>query len=353
MIQNRFKYIFRILLALAVLSFTANAATLAEYRENIQHFKQDLNSLIVPDADWTDEDEQDFIHTVTAELPELFPSKEKVEFGNTIVETDNDWIINKFASFKDLKKDAPERRQILAELYERLDAIERKITELENAAASNRNKDEDKQKLAEILKREEYARPPEQEESAIAAAYRRFIEWLKNLFPKVDAPAPTAPQGFQAIPFFLQILIYALVLGLIGFLIYKFAPFLINRIRTRERREKRERVILGERLADDATGENLFGDAERMAREGDLRGAIRKGYIALLCELSDRKIIGLSKNKTNRDYLRDVRKRRELFQNMNGLTNNYERHWYGFQDADESDWNEFKDGYRKAVGGDG
>ena len=34
---------------------------------------------------------------------------------------------------------------------------------------------------------------------------------------------------------------------------------------------------------------------------------------------------------------------------MNGLTNNFERHWYGFQEADESDWNEFKDDYYKAV----
>ena len=145
-------------------------------------------------------------------------------------------------------------------------------------------------------------------------------------------------------------MIYALALALIGFLIYKFAPFLINRFQTREKREKRERVILGEKLAADETSGNLFSEAERLAQAGDLRGAIRKGYIALLCELSDRKIIGLSKNKTNRDYLRDVRKRRELYQNMTGLTNNFERHWYGFQEADESDWNEFKDDYQKAVG---
>ncbi len=106
---------------------------------------------------------------------------------------------------------------------------------------------------------------------------------------------------------------------MIGFLIYKFAPFLITKFQIREKREKRERVILGEKIAADETPDNLFSEAERMAREGDLRGAIRKGYIALLCELSDRKIIGLSKNKTNRDYLRDVRKKRELYQNMNGL----------------------------------
>ena len=83
-------------------------------------------------------------------------------------------------------------------------------------------------------------------------------------------------------------------------------------------------------------------EAERLAREGNLRQAIRKGYIALLCELSDRKLIGLAQHKTNRDYLRDVRRRHALYQNMSGLTDNFERHWYGFEKADEKDWEEFR-----------
>ncbi len=343
------KFILKIFIAVFSLSFAANAATLSEYRESIKHLKEDLNSLILPDEDWTEADEQKFIREVYEELPEIFPAKQIIEWQGGSIETENEWLINKFTSFKDLKKDAPERAQILVEMYERLDAVERKINELENATASNRAKDEDKQKLAEILKREEYAKPQEQGESFIAGNYRRFINWLKSLFPEPDISPTTAPEGFQAIPFFLQILIYALVIGLIGFLIYKFAPYLISRFKTREKREKRDRVILGEKIAAGETPDNLFSQAEQMAREGDLRGAIRKGYIALLCELSDRKIIGLSKNKTNRDYLRDVRKRRELYQNMNGLTNNYERHWYGFQEAGENDWTEFKDGYQKAV----
>lgn len=349
MIKFRLNFIFKVLLALSVFSVAASAATLAEYRENIQHFKGDLTSLIYPGENQTDADEQEFIQTVADELPKLFPSKETIEFDNSAIETNNDWIINKFATYKDLEKNSPERREILAELYERLDAIERKLDELETATASARTKDEDKQKLGEILKRAEYSKPEQEEESTAASAFKRFREWLKNLFPTPDAAPAKTPEGFQAIPFFLQIVIYLLLLALIGFLIYKFAPFLISRIKTRERSDKRERVILGEKIADDERSETLFGDAERLAQNGDLRGAIRKGYIALLCELSDRKVIGLSNNKTNRDYLRDVRKRRELHQNMSGLTNDFEKHWYGFQETTETDWSEFKEGYQKAV----
>ena len=103
-------------------------------------------------------------------------------------------------------------------------------------------------------------------------------------------------------------------------------------------------------MAADETSKNLFAEAEKLAGEGDLKAAIRKGYISLLFELSERKLIGLAKHKTNRDYLRDVRKRRELFREMNGLTLNYERHWYGFESADEKDWEEFKNGYRNTIG---
>ncbi len=95
------------------------------------------------------------------------------------------------------KNDAPERRQILAEIYERLDSVEQKIIELENATASQRTKDEEKQKLAEILKREEYAQPQEQEESVIQNAYRRFIEWLKSVFPKPESARADRNEQFS------------------------------------------------------------------------------------------------------------------------------------------------------------
>ena len=68
-----------------------------------------------------------------------------------------------------------------------------------------------------------------------------------------------------------------------------------------------------------------------------------------MCELSDRKIIGLAQHKTNRDYLRDVRKKQVLYQNMNGLTLSFERHWYGLETADEGDWQEFKRNYQQTV----
>ncbi len=338
-------FMFLYLLAAVFSPSSIFAKTLAEYKENIEHLKGDI--IVILDEDWTAE-KQTFEREFLTEATQLLPADEKIEWQGTTIETDNRWLAEKIEEYKKESKNAPQQTAILTEIYERLDAIEQKIVQLENPAAEHRTKDEDKQKLAEILRREEYQKPEAQEESLFQKIYRKVLEWLANMLPRPGLPGSSGG-GFQSFYFVLQILLYTLVLGLIGFLIYRFAPFFANRFRQQKRRGKSERVILGERLAANENANTLFGEAEKLAREGNLRGAIRQGYIALLCELSDRKIIGLANHKTNRDYLRDVRKQRELYENMNGLTANFERHWYGFDSADQTDWEKFRQQYKKIV----
>ena len=349
--QKSIFFIRRILLiavAVAAFSCVAAAVPLAEYRDNIVHLREDLDRMINPEDDSTDEENLDFEQQVLEEFPELLPAQDKIEWQGAIVEVDNRWIYDALDRFKKEPAKSPKRAGILTEISERLAALEFKLNELEKPSAAGRAKDEDKQKLAEILRREEYQKAEEKQESFFEKLLRQIDEWLGRNFPETQ-PVARSTNDFSSLSFVLQMFLFAAVLGVIGFLLYRFAPFLFDRFKNRERRDKKERVILGERIAADETAENLFAEADRLAREGNLRGAIRKGYIALLCELSDRKIIGLSQHKTNRDYLRDVRQRSELHQNMSSLTNNYERHWYGFAAAQEQDWEEFRNGYKQAV----
>jgi hypothetical protein len=329
-------------------SVVAVAVSLSEYRDNIVHLRDDLDQIISPAEDSTDKENLDFEQQVLEEFPELLPARDKIEWQDSTVEVNNQWIYDALDRFKKEPLESPKRAAILIEINERLAALERKLTELENPSAATRTKDEDKLKLAEILRREEYQKAEEKGESFFQKLLRQLDEWMSRNFP-TPQQTEQAAGGFQSLSFVLQMLLYAVILGGIGFLIYRFAPFLFDRFQMREKREKKERVILGERIAANETAHDLFTAADRLAREGNLRGAIRKGYIALLCELSDRKVIGLSQHKTNRDYLRDVRKKTELHRNMSGLTNNYERHWYGFETAKEQDWEEFKTGYKEAT----
>ncbi len=327
------------------------AETLAEYRAGIKSanaLTRELIDYVDEVADDADLYDLEYEREILAGIRKNLPATEKVEWEGTLIETGNQWLETKLKEFEGETKDQAKRRLILTEISERLAAIEEKIEQLETAAASNRSKDEEKRKLAEILRRVEYQKPEEQQESWFDRMQKRISDWFNQKFPQPDVPESTG-QGFQTVSLGLQILVYVVVLGFIAFLIYRFAPFLAGRFRRREKEDKGERVILGEKLSANENAQTLFDEAEAMARSGNLRGAIRKGYIALLCELSDRKIIGLAQHKTNRDYLRDVRKKQVLYQNMNGLTNTFERHWYGFETADEADWNEFKQNYQKAV----
>ncbi len=327
------------------LSHTVVARTIAEYRQNVADARIQIDELIDYDDEAEDGkiSEKYFSQTITAVKNKL--PAERLEWQGAVIETDYQWLAKQLdEAVKETGGD--KRNEILNAVSQRLEALQLKMDALDKPASAGHSKDEDKQKLAEILRREEYQKAEKKDESLFQKWYRSFMEWLENLFPKPDIPqgVPNSLQGFSYV---LQIFLYAVIIGVIGFLLYKFAPFIFKKYRRREKRQKKDRIILGETVIANETSDTLFDEAEKLAREGNLRGAIRKGYIALLCELSDRKIIGLAQYKTNRDYLRDVRQRREIYENMNGLTDSFERHWYGFQTAEQEDWNEFRQKYRE------
>src|SRR5215213_4873137 len=341
-------------LCLLFMPLNGLAETLAEYHRSLNSAKEwarNLDDYVHEVADSGSSASAEREREILSGIRTNLPSKEKIEWEGSSVEADNQWLETKLKAFEEEKKDWEKRRLMATEISERLASIEAKIKQLESATVSNRSKDEDKRKLAEILRRPDYQKPAAEQESWFERMRKRIRDWFNEKLPQPEVPQG-AEQGMQSFSFGLQILVYALVLGFIAFLIYRFAPFFAGRVRRREKEEKGERVILGEKLAADEDAQTLFDEAEALARGGNLRGAIRKGYIALLCELSDRKVIGLAQHKTNRDYLRDVRKKQALYQNMNGLTTSFERHWYGFETADEADWQEFKQNYRQAISGE-
>lgn len=326
----------------------AFARSLAEYRESVELAAALTIELLAYTEENLQQENRDvaFERETLGEIRRLVPPTEKIDWEAGTIETGNEWLADRLKAYEN-SADWKERFSIASETRERLASLKSRVGELDDAAAAERSKDEDKRKLAEILRREEYQKPIA-EESWFEKTKKRFEDWLEQMFPRPKVPE-TSFGGFRSLSTFLQIVLYVVILGLIGFLIYRFAPLFARRFR-REEAENEERVILGERLKAHENAQSLFGEAEALARAGDLRGAIRKGYIAVLCELGDRKIVGLAQHKTNRDYLRDVRKKSALHQSLRGLTDNFERHWYGFEQAGEEDWAAFKRDYRQAVG---
>jgi len=236
----------------------------------------------------------------------------------------------------------------LALVGERLRVLETHLAGEAGANATARDKEAEKGRLQTILRRPEY-----NEGASKGGALDGLWKWLGELWDKLmPKRSPVGSGTANVLSVVARVFVYALAIGLIVFLGWRYGPYVWNRLSARRRRgagAREARVVLGERLAPDQSAADLIAEAEALARAGDLRAAIRKAYIAVLCDLGDRRVIRLAQHKTNRDYLTSVRPLAELYGTMRPLTTTYERHWYGFAPATDADWAEYRTLCRQAI----
>ncbi len=336
-------------LLLAVLAGTVGAADVAEYHARVEAALANVSEL--RSLEEASESSSDLDSRLISEIRRNVPASETIDLPASSVETSNEWLHQSLDVIESTDDRESRLTQINA-LEERLSTIDQQLTQLQNAGRTDGSKDEHKRKIAEILRRQEYQPPQEKGESLFQQWVRRFSDWLASVFPRVPAFSESSP-GAGNLTMVLQIVVVVLLIALLGFLVYKIAPMISYRFGRKEKRVKGDRVILGERIAENISGKDLFGEAEGLAREGNVREAIRKGYIALLCELGDRKLVRLARHKTNRDYLRDVKVDPALHKHMIGLTGSYEQNWYGLRSVGVEEWDEFRARYHATVGKDG
>ena len=331
-------------LVLLALSSHVMAATLVEYRARVSEATKVVRQLQSPQAHVDGDARAASVDNALTRLKTLLPEKERVELSGQIVEVDNSWLHAALDEFEKNQASESRSQEILGAISERLQALGQRIDEMQSGAQSS-DKDANKARLAEILLRPEYNQTAAQG-SALTRLWDRFIRWLSSLLPKSK---PMQPGTGRALSSLAQVIVIGLCVALIAFVVWRYLPrYLSNR--GKKKKTKREaRIVLGERLEPDQTAADLLAQAEALARAGDLRGAIRKAYIALLCELGDRKVISLAQHKTNRDYLMSVRDKASLYQSMRRLTSSFELHWYGFVPPAPDDWDEFQAGCRNAV----
>jgi hypothetical protein len=275
-----------------------------------------------------------------AGLRATLPPRERVESALGSIEVDNRWLEKELATF-DSTHDTTRRLEIAARVIVKLDALKRELDATAAAATPARDKEAEKGRLQTILRRPEYNQQAARG-GALQSLWEAVKDFLRRLIPRskpLSASRYASPLSVAA-----RVFIYALAAAVIIFVLWRFGPGAWARFSARRRKsqEREARIVLGERLAADETAAHLLSEAERLARAGDLRGAIRKAYVAVLCELGDRKVIRLARHKTNRDYLAGVRDRAELYQLLRPLTNSFERHWYGFDPATPADWDEYR-----------
>jgi hypothetical protein len=349
--QQNLSFRFPLLAALPLILFWASASLaipLSEYRQRVQKAIDVLHPLTEKEESQTAAQRAAFVAASVRAARETLPRTDKVEWNGSSFNVDNSWLDDELKNFEKLDDTDPGRAEVLARITERLLGIEERLQEIEKQNSTiGAGKAEMKERLAAVLQRPEYAREAKGR-SALGRWLQRFIEWLRRLLPQ---PKPLSPGRAFRVSRAAQIVVVVFALAVIVFALRLFVPRLARRRKAKKKVKPEARIVLGERLEPDQTAVDLLADAEGLARAGDLRGAIRKGYIALLVELGDRKIISLAQYKTNRDYLRAVREHGPLHQNMQRLTASFEVHWYGLAQASEQDWIAFRTDYREALRG--
>ncbi|MDT5270564.1 MAG: hypothetical protein QOH49_2750 [Acidobacteriota bacterium] len=338
-------------------------ATLAEYRGRVSAAVAPLEALATAYDEvrnseqyevWSKEGfNSDFVLKLPKKQEETFakvrgllPPREKVEAGGVAAEVDNSWVheaLDGLKSERDYEKAAASVRALAG----RLRALEARLRESDASAPADLDRDAERGRLNSILRRPEFDRQAPRQQGALERMIEGFLEWLSNLFPK---RARVAPGGSPLV----SKGILALVIGLcLAVLVYVARRLWLRRGGGTKSLGlgRGARVVLGERLEADQTASDLLDEAERLARAGELRGAIRKAYVALLCELGDRGVVRLAQHKTNRDYLDAVRRaaRPRLYTEMLPLTSDFELHWYGLRAASDADWQSFKTRCQSAV----
>jgi hypothetical protein len=320
---------------------TGAAADLRDYKQRLDQASDEVLRLRNTD------ERTSAAKSTVASIIRSVPVTERVEWPGGSVETDNTWLAVELNSYQ-AAANQHERLDILDRIHERLLAESRAIEELQRANSEEPAKDSDKQKLAEILSRPEYQPPVANDESLVQKWWREFWDWIDSLFPKPQIK-PSDASDLGSLRVALQFLVFAAVAALLAFILWRFVPYFRARFRGREGSSRGDRVILGEIISSDESASDIFDDAERLAREGDIRAAIRKGYIAVLCELGDRGLLRLARHKTNRDYLRDVRRSPQLAEGLGALTDKFEQNWYGTRTAHPEDWQTFREGYDRTL----
>jgi hypothetical protein len=171
-------------------------------------------------------------------------------------------------------------------------------------------------------------------------AIGKLIDWLldrlRGITPQPGGAA--APEG--ALHWSIYLLL-ALLLGLVGVLIWR-----LRRLR-RAKTKAAPATAAVVRLEDESVTpdrlpeEEWLAMAETCLRDGDFRLALRAFYLANLAWLGHEHWIAIHPGKTNREYMRELRKRargaseaQQLFgENLAA----FERAWYGMRPVSEPD----------------
>ena len=327
------------ILMLACTGTALGAAPVEEYVKRLEQAEAIADQMIDQEPD-----PEELLAVITM-IRQLIPRAEEISTSSQgisrNVRVDNGWLHLRLDELANIANGDPEQqRSMLIEIADRLFVLQERVNSTVKA-------EDRKAQLDAILLRNEY-RPDEEKESIVRKWLRSLWGFIRRLLDKLPRPQPAQPDDPGITPFRMFSLVFGLLLLVgIGFGLFRFI--------TRRRRRKRKndglevREVLGEALPDDITAADLLRKASEIASQGDYRTAIRRAYIALLCELEERGKLSLHKSRTNRDYIEELRGEIEILSPFSQMTGRFEKTWYGQAETSAGEFDDYLTLYRKTV----
>lgn len=184
---------------------------------------------------------------------------------------------------------------------------------------------------------------------SIREAIDRLAKWLRDKF-STPSPHDTASPPGAALHWSVYAVIAALIV-LVALIVW----------RLRRAKTKPARTLAASAAAVSLQDENLPADrlpeeewmalAEKCARDGDYRAALRALYLANLAWLGRQEWIAIHPGKTNREYELEVRRRAREFPDASALfavnVASFERCWYGTHRVAAEDTEAFRQRVQK------
>jgi hypothetical protein len=339
---NQFYFAIAVLVSLCALRVSAQGrSTVDDYANRLDRAEQMVKKAIEGNSAASE------LGTIMNEVKRLLPAREEVDFNGSITHIDNAWLHEAAdKAVKNAEVTAESRLRMLGEISARLARL-RQSVKLARRAETGAPQDQ-RARLDGILARPEY-QPEEKRESTIARWIRQIKEFILRLLRILfGSPLARSPQsGGEG----LIIVLRALIILVVTVALIFGAAKLARRFQARRKpaEEAKTREALGEEIPEDATAADLFAIASELARQGEYRKAIRRAYIALLCDLDQRGKLRLGRSKTNRDYLDAMRSERLIYPTFSVMTLAFERAWYGQERATEEEFRNFVTLYQEAV----
>jgi hypothetical protein len=338
----RYHFAIAFLISLCALPVSARArSTVDDYEKRLARAERTVKEAIERNSPASE------LALMMNDVKRLLPASEEVEFNGGGARVDNGWLHEAMNNVvKNAESDAGRRLAMLGEISARLTRLRQSVKAAQTA--EDQALQDQRARLDDILARPEY-QPEEKRESVTARWVRRIKEFIVRLLIKLfGGSSARAPQaGGAGLIMVLRALIFLVVTAALIFGAAKLARSFQARRKPAEEAEARE--ALGEEIPEEATAADLFAMASDLARQGEYRKAIRRAYIALLCDLDQRGKLRLGRSKTNRDYLDAMRSERRIYPTFSAMTVAFERAWYGQARATDEEFQNFVTLYQEAI----